>query len=68
MCGIMELLTTREREVVQLLAQGRRQTEIAQVLCISPRTVEGHVASARRKTQCLSAFDLALRVALEAEK
>ena len=36
-------LTTREREVLQLLAQGLNQTEIAATLVISPKTVGGHL-------------------------
>jgi DNA-binding CsgD family transcriptional regulator len=64
----MARLTTREREIVRLLAEGRRQTDIARVLSISARTVEAHVRSARLKTGTSSAFDLALRAALENDK
>lgn len=35
-------LTARQREVLQLLAEGRAVKEIAEVLNISPRTVEFH--------------------------
>jgi DNA-binding NarL/FixJ family response regulator len=35
-------LTNREREVLQLVAEGRKMTEIAKVLKISSRTVERH--------------------------
>ncbi len=35
-------LTPREREVLQLLAEGRAVKEIASILTISPRTVEFH--------------------------
>jgi two-component system, NarL family, response regulator NreC len=44
-----ELLTTREREVLQLVAEGHTSTEIAQQLFISPRTAEGHRANLMRK-------------------
>ncbi len=36
-------LTRRELEVLQLLAEGRTDREIAHALSISPRTVGGHV-------------------------
>jgi DNA-binding CsgD family transcriptional regulator len=61
----MSRLTPREREVARLLAQGKRQTVIAQVLCISPLTVRNHVKSARLKVGAVSSFDLALQIALE---
>jgi DNA-binding NarL/FixJ family response regulator len=35
-------LTARQREVLQLLAEGRSAKEVADILCISPRTVEFH--------------------------
>lgn len=44
-----DLLTTREREVLQLVAEGRTSIEIAQQLFISPRTAEGHRANLMRK-------------------
>ena len=37
-------LSTREREVLQLLAEGRTGTEIAQRLSLSPKTVETYRA------------------------
>lgn len=48
---LYETLTTREREVLQLAAQGRTNGEIAQALHISRRTVETHRASFMRKLE-----------------
>jgi len=39
----LESLTAREREVLDLLAQGRSQDEIAQELFITPKTVATHI-------------------------
>ena len=36
-------LTTQERRVLALVAQGRRNAKIALELCISTRTVENHL-------------------------
>ena len=37
-----DVLSTREREVLQMLSEGRKTKEIADELCISPKTVESH--------------------------
>jgi len=37
-----EQLTDRERDVLKLIVEGRTTKEIADILVISPRTVEGH--------------------------
>ncbi|MEB3901571.1 LuxR C-terminal-related transcriptional regulator [Pseudomonas putida] len=42
-------LSEREREVLAWTAAGRRQADIAATLGLSPRTVENHLRSARRR-------------------
>jgi DNA-binding NarL/FixJ family response regulator len=46
---LYSLLTNREREVLQLVAEGYTGIEIAKRLSISPRTVEQHRANVMRK-------------------
>ena len=43
------LLTSREKSVVQLIAEGQTNKKIAEVLSIGLKTVETHRASAMRK-------------------
>ena len=43
--GPLDELTDREREVLALVAEGRSNHGIAQILVLSPKTVEGHVRS-----------------------
>lgn len=47
--GAEDLVSSREREVLRLLASGLTDREIAASLAISPRTVESHVSSLLRK-------------------
>jgi DNA-binding NarL/FixJ family response regulator len=47
----LDQLTTREREVLRLIAQGYTYKEIAKELYISVKTVETHVSSVLRKLQ-----------------
>lgn len=44
-----DLLTAREREVLQLTAEGLTGNDVAERLFISPRTVESHRANMMRK-------------------
>jgi len=47
----LDQLTSREREVLRLIAQGYTYKEIARELYISIKTVESHVSSVLRKLQ-----------------
>ncbi|MBO1905443.1 response regulator transcription factor [Microvirga sp. 3-52] len=53
-----EVLTHRERGVVQLIAEGRTNKEAAQVLGINLKTVETHRSAAMRKLKAHSSADL----------
>jgi DNA-binding NarL/FixJ family response regulator len=52
------LLTNREQEVMQLLAEGSSNKEVATKLDLSTRTVESHRASIMKKLRCRSMADL----------
>jgi DNA-binding NarL/FixJ family response regulator len=54
----LDQLTSREREVLQLIARGYKYKEIASRLHLSPRTVESHVSAVLRKLQLSSRHEL----------
>ena len=58
-----ELLTSREREVLQLIAEGFSNQQIAQELFISVKTVEAHKSHIRSKLHASNRTDL-IRYAL----
>ena len=47
----MEILTPREREVLGFLVRGYTNRQVAEALCISTRTVEGHRANIMSKME-----------------
>jgi DNA-binding NarL/FixJ family response regulator len=53
-------LTSRELEIVQLLAEGKSNKEVADRLCISARTAEGHRAEIMKRLKLGSLADLIL--------
>ena len=55
-----ESLSEREREVFQLVAEGRTNKEIADLLCISPATVDTHRAHILKKLDMHSTAELVL--------
>lgn len=50
--GMLDALTARQREVLQLIAEGRTMKEIAQILHISVKTAEAH------RTQLMERLDI----------
>jgi len=54
----LDSLTTREREVLRLIARGYAYKEIAKELFISVKTVETHVSSVLRKLQLSNRHEL----------
>ena len=55
-----ESLSEREREIFQLIAEGRSNKEIADLLFVSPNTIETHRAHIMEKLDVHSAVELVL--------
>jgi len=53
-----EPLTTREREIIKLIAEGKSSKEIGELLFISSRTVQHHRANMQRKLNIKKTADL----------
>ena len=53
-----EPLTTREREIIKLIAEGKSSKEVADLLFISSRTVQHHRANIMRKLNLKKTADL----------
>ena len=54
----IELLTSREREVMKLIAEGQRNKDIAEYLSISLKTVEKHRSNMMKKLDLHSASSI----------
>jgi LuxR family maltose regulon positive regulatory protein len=59
--GLIEPLTERELEVLQLIALGRTNQEIARQLVVAPGTVKAHTASIYRKLDVANRTEAAAR-------
>jgi DNA-binding CsgD family transcriptional regulator len=56
--ALRDRLTSREREIVQLLAEGKSSKEVASSLNISVKTAETHRANIMRKLQLHTVSEL----------
>ena len=56
--GTISSLSPREREIVQLLAEGKSNKDVAGILHISIKTAETHRHHIMQKLQCVSVVDL----------
>jgi DNA-binding CsgD family transcriptional regulator len=69
--GPLELLTSRQRDILQFIAEGRNTKQIAEILKVSPKTIEYH---RMKLMNCLNVHDIpglvrfALRVGLIPEE
>jgi DNA-binding CsgD family transcriptional regulator len=56
--GPRSRITTREREIIQLLSEGKSSKEVAALLNISVKTAETHRANIMRKLQMHTVSEL----------
>ncbi len=63
--GIFDELTLREREILEWVAQGKTNSEIANILSISPKTVSNNISNVLLKVHANDRAKLML-MALEA--
>jgi glycerol kinase len=68
MCRALRLLTLRERDILQRLASGNSNKEIASALGVSANTIAVHVRNLYRKTGIHSRREAATAVALAARE
>lgn len=59
---LKEPLSKREREVVEHVTEGLANSEIADKMFISIRTVKAHLTSIFKKTECRDRLELALKM------
>jgi DNA-binding NarL/FixJ family response regulator len=55
--GPLEAMSRREREILELMAEGRSNAGICERLFLSPRTVESHVRAIFKKLGLQEAHD-----------
>lgn len=54
----LEQLTQREKEILKLVAEGNTNKDIADLLCIAPKTVDNHRTNVMRKLDLHTALEL----------
>ncbi|NUM43458.1 MAG: response regulator transcription factor [Anaerolineales bacterium] len=62
--SLAQILTTREREVLQLIAEGYTTNQIAELMSISPHTANRHRANIFQKTNAHNQMEL-IRMAVQ---
>lgn len=58
LAGLPERLTSREREILRLIAEGKSTPRIADILCISKKTIDTHRGNLMRKLGLHSVTEL----------
>lgn len=65
--GIVSKLSPRQREITELIVQGKTERQVAQTLGISRHTVKVHKRRMFEKTGCVSSIQLAIKFVRETE-
>jgi len=55
-------LSPRECECIRYMLRGMTTKQIASVLCLSPRTVEGYIANVKNKLDCKNRYEIISKV------
>lgn len=63
--NILTKITPRQAEIVRLFGNGKSYLQIARELNISRHTVENHIRHARRRANCETTIQLAIKVMAE---
>lgn len=63
--GIVSKLTPRQRQITELIVQGKTEREVARELGISHHTVKAHKRKMFERTGCVSSVELAVKFVLE---
>ena len=60
-------LTTRERQIAELVCRGLRNSDIAETLNITPGTIKTHIRNIYRKTRVNSKIEMLLKFVSKAK-
>lgn len=66
--GFLKLLTTREKEIMDLIARGYTNNQLAEILNISTNSVNNHRGNIRKKLMLRGGKSQLLQIAIELDK
>ena len=55
------MYTKREQEVLELILQGKKNKEIAEILCVTPHTIKAHIDHIYEKAKVHSRIELIIK-------
>lgn len=66
--GVLKLLTVREKEIMNLIAKGYTNVQLAEILKLSPNSVNNHRGNIRKKLKLNGGKSQLLQIAIELER